>query len=78
MWFDKLTTNGINKLPFVLSLSKDLIRGSLSTISVRARSRHFPPPILPFAAYCMGREPGSPIIQSIDQLLHFRENRVHD
>ncbi len=25
MWFDKLTTNGINKLPFVLSLSKDLI-----------------------------------------------------
>jgi hypothetical protein len=26
MWFDKLTTNGINKLPFVLSLSKDLIR----------------------------------------------------
>ena len=30
MWFDKLTTNGINKLPFVLSLSKDLIRGSLT------------------------------------------------
>ena len=23
MWFDKLTTNGINKSPFVLSLSKD-------------------------------------------------------
>ncbi len=29
MWFDKLTTNGFNKLPFVLSLSKDLIGGSL-------------------------------------------------
>jgi Arc/MetJ family transcription regulator len=29
MWFDKLTTNEINNLPFVLSLSKDLIRGSL-------------------------------------------------
>ena len=29
MWFDKLTTNGINKLPFVLSLSKDLIGVSL-------------------------------------------------
>ena len=28
MWFDKLTTNGVNKLPFVLSLSKDLIKGS--------------------------------------------------
>ncbi len=30
MWFDKLTTNGINKLPFVLSLSKDLIGVSLT------------------------------------------------
>jgi len=27
--FDKLTTNGIDRLPFVLSLSKDLIRASL-------------------------------------------------
>jgi hypothetical protein len=30
-WFDKLTTNGIHTLPFVLSLSKDLIRDSLSS-----------------------------------------------
>ena len=29
MWFGKLTTNGINKLPFVLSLSKDFIGVSL-------------------------------------------------
>jgi hypothetical protein len=28
--FDTLATNGINILPFVLSLSKDLIRASLS------------------------------------------------
>ena len=27
MWFDKLTTNGINKSPFVLSLSKDIKKG---------------------------------------------------
>ena len=26
---DKLTTNGINRLPFILSLSKDLFRASL-------------------------------------------------
>ena len=32
MWFDKLTTNGINKLPFVLSLSKDFIRGFLNDV----------------------------------------------
>jgi hypothetical protein len=24
MWFDKLNTNGLNELPFVLSPSKDL------------------------------------------------------
>jgi len=29
-WFDKLTTNEINKLPFILSLSKDLISASLT------------------------------------------------
>jgi len=29
MPFDKLTTNGIHTLPFVLSLSKDLIKASL-------------------------------------------------
>ena len=29
-WFDKLTTNEISELPFVLSLSKDLIKGSLN------------------------------------------------
>ena len=29
-WFDKLTTNGINNLPFVLSLSKDLFSVSLT------------------------------------------------
>ena len=29
IWFDKRTTNEFNKLPIVLSLSKDLIRGSL-------------------------------------------------
>ena len=34
MWFDKLTTNGIHKLPFVLSLSKDLIRGSLALAGI--------------------------------------------
>ena len=28
-WFDKLTTNGINMLPLVLNLSKDLISVSL-------------------------------------------------
>ncbi len=28
--FDKLTTNGIKNLPFVLSLSKDLFRVSIS------------------------------------------------
>jgi len=27
-WFDTLTTNEINKLPFVLSLSKDFIGAS--------------------------------------------------
>jgi len=26
MWFDKLTTNGINQLPFALSLSKGVCR----------------------------------------------------
>jgi len=31
MWFDKLTTNGIKHIPFVLSLSKDLISVSLRT-----------------------------------------------
>ena len=30
IWFDKRTTNGFNKLPIVLSLSKDLIRGALN------------------------------------------------
>jgi hypothetical protein len=29
-WFDKLTTNGNNRLPFVLSLSKDLISAFLT------------------------------------------------
>jgi hypothetical protein len=29
-WFDKLTTNEINNLPFILSLSKDLISASLT------------------------------------------------
>jgi len=30
VWFDKLTTNEINHLPFVLSSSKDLFRASLT------------------------------------------------
>ena len=34
MWFDKLTTNGINKLPIVLSLSKDASRGRLNYFPV--------------------------------------------
>jgi hypothetical protein len=29
VWFDKLTTNEINYLPFVLGSSKDLLRASL-------------------------------------------------
>ena len=33
MWFDKLTTNEINYLPFVLSLSKDLFSICLSRLS---------------------------------------------
>jgi hypothetical protein len=28
-WFDRLTTNGIKHLPFILSLSKDVFSGSL-------------------------------------------------
>jgi hypothetical protein len=31
LWFDKLTTNGINPLPFILSLSKDLSKNSNNT-----------------------------------------------
>ena len=35
LMFDQLTTNGINPLPFVLSLSKDLFRDfSLTTIVI--------------------------------------------
>ncbi|MBS1147640.1 MAG: hypothetical protein H6R08_1816, partial [Proteobacteria bacterium] len=33
VWFDKLTTNEINHLPFVLSLSKDLFSVSLGVVS---------------------------------------------
>ena len=34
MWFDKLTTNEINYLPFVLSLSKDLFSVSLGLFNL--------------------------------------------
>jgi hypothetical protein len=37
MWFDRLTTNEINYLPFVLSLSKDLFRASLTSKSPALR-----------------------------------------
>ncbi|HYE36312.1 hypothetical protein [Methylocaldum sp.] len=37
--FDKLTTNEINRLPFVLSLSKDLIRASLGNRLLRVALR---------------------------------------
>ena len=42
MWFDKLTTNGFKYLPFVLSLSKDLIRGSLAYACFDSRSEPCP------------------------------------
>jgi len=42
MWFDKLTTNGFKKLPFVLSPSKDLIRASLI---------HYQKPFAEFGAF---------------------------
>jgi len=36
VWFDRLTTNEINQLPFVLGLSKDLLSVSLiAPISLR-------------------------------------------
>ena len=39
MWFDKLTTNETNYLPFVLSLSKDLFSVSLVCLKLNRAHR---------------------------------------